>query len=367
MVLLSDIRYDGRARKEIKTLVKAGHQVELIVSDYSGTGIPDEDLKINIHYIPMRLWSRASINFFEQFLFNQKAASIIKAINPTHIHCHDLNTLSSGIWAKEKTKAKLTFDAHELYPESLGGVKGSVWNYIERIGVKRCDYIVIPEKNRIKYFKRKYSNIPEPFLLQNFPRKADILTENIDIFRKTLPIDKKQKIILHTGTMHPRRHIEELIDSMPLCNEEFVLILLGGLRKTYAQYKELLHKKIHNLGLSGRVFLLNSVPHVDIIRYMASADIGTAFYSNININNYYCASNKLYEFIALEKPILTNNYPGLLENVERFRLGVCLSEVTPKSLAKAYIDAHNPELVNLGAKKFFWEDEEYVLLQLYDE
>jgi glycosyltransferase involved in cell wall biosynthesis len=167
--------------------------------------------------------------------------------------------------------------------------------------------------------------------------------------------------------MHPRRHIEELIDSMSLCNKEFVLILLGGLRKTYAKYKELLHKKIDDLGLSGRVFLLNSVPHVDIIRYMASADIGTAFYSNININNYYCASNKLYEFIALEKPILTNNYPGLLENVERFRLGVGLSEVTPKSLAKAYIDAHNPELVNLGAKKFFWEDEEYVLLQLYDE
>jgi hypothetical protein len=33
MVLLSNIRYDGQARKEIKTLVKAGNQFELIVSD----------------------------------------------------------------------------------------------------------------------------------------------------------------------------------------------------------------------------------------------------------------------------------------------------------------------------------------------
>jgi glycosyltransferase involved in cell wall biosynthesis len=167
--------------------------------------------------------------------------------------------------------------------------------------------------------------------------------------------------------MHPRRHIEELIDSMSLCDEEFVLILLGGLRKTYVRYKELLHKKINNLGLSDRVFLLPSVPHVDIIRYMASADIGTAFYSNTNINNYYCASNKLYEFIDLEKPILTNNYPGLLENVEHFRLGICLSEVTPKSLAKAYTQVSNPEIVSLGAKNFFWEDEEHVLLRLYEE
>jgi glycosyltransferase involved in cell wall biosynthesis len=362
MVLIGDIRYDGRVRKEIRTLVGHGHRIELVVSDFGtncGTG---QDLGIKIYPIPMTLWSNPAMNFLAQIRFNQIAASIISQLAPSHIHCHDLNSLLAGTWAKHKTGAKLVFDAHELMPESLGGFKKTVWDRIEKRCVDDCDYIIMPEKNRIAYFKDKYPGIEHVLLLENFPSRTDIPDQSYDLFRQLYPIVKGQKIILYTGLIAARRHVEELVESMTLCSDQFVLVLLGT---TFRGYKEILRAKIKTLGVQDRVYLQAPVPHAEILRYMASCDIGTAFYRNTQVNNYYCASNKIYEYIALNKVVLTNDYPGLLETVGKNRQGLCLTEVTAKSLQEAYTRASDPTLVTPGRKKLLWEDQQHVLRQLY--
>jgi glycosyltransferase involved in cell wall biosynthesis len=364
MVLRGDIRYDGRVRKEIATLVRSGHQVNLVVSDFGRTESSGEDLGIKIHYVPAALWPSAARNFLEQLVFNRTAASIIKKLRPSHIHCHDLSSLLAGVWAKKKLGATLIFDAHELMPESMGGIRELVWGWIEKNCIPRCDRIVMPETNRIAYFKRKYLNIPSPLLLQNFPRKADIPKDKFNLLRDMCSIKSEQKIILYTGLIAPRRSVEELINSMTMCDEKFVLVIMG---EVFRGYDETLRLKIRKLRLEDRVFLHGPVPHAEILRYMASCDIGTAFYSRSNLNNYYCAPNKVFEYIALGKPLLTNNYPGLLQTVEKFRQGVCLSEITPKSLAEAYNTASDFNLVAAGAKKYFWEDEEHILTELYEK
>ena len=363
MVLLGDIRYDGRVRKEIGTLVSAGHDIELIVADFGREASGGEDLGVKVHYIPITLHAKPLKNFIEQIVFNRRAASVLQRIRPTYIHCHDLASLLAGRWAKKKLKARLVFDAHELKPESLDGIRARFWGYVEKSSIARCDYILMPEKNRITYFKKKYPQIPEPLLLENFPRRRDLPPQKTDLFRSMYPIEKDQCIILYTGSITPQRYMEELIESMTMCESRFVLIILG---KAYKGYEETLQKKIGNLGLANRAFLHPAVPHSQILHYMAACDIGLAFYRNDNINNYYCASNKLYEYIALEKSILTNNYPGLIEVVKKFKQGLCLDDVSPKSLAKAYPNAIDPSCVTPGVRKFFWEDEAPILSQLYE-
>lgn len=364
MVLRGDIRYDGRVRKEITTLVRAGHNVELIVSDFHRDGSGGEDLGAKIHFVPTTLGSSPARNFVEQVVFNRRAAKILHALRPSHIHCHDLSSLLAGVWAKKKINATLVFDAHELMPESFCGVRKKVWNIVEGWCIKDCDYIIMPEKNRIAYFKRKYTNIPEPLLVQNFPRKSEIPADKCDLFRDIYPVARDQKIVLYTGLIAALRHIEELIDSMNVCGEEFILIILG---EAFKGYDEILRGRINELGLTDRIFLHEAVPHAEILRYMASCDVGIALYRNTDVNNYYCASNKVYEYIALGKPVVTNNYPGLVETVERFGQGVCVAEVCPESLAEAYVHACDPCLVTPGTKTFYWEDEEDAIIQLYDK
>jgi glycosyltransferase involved in cell wall biosynthesis len=246
----------------------------------------------------------------------------------------------------------------------MNGVKKGMLNYIEKWCIRKCDYIIMPEKNRIAYFIKKHKNIPKILLLQNFPRKSELSIEKEDIFRKIYPISKEQKIVLYTGKIAPERYIEELIDSLSICSDDFALVILGRSSK---EYEAILREQIQQRYLTGRVFLHDPVPHAEIMRYMAACDIGTAFYRNTNLNSFYCASNKLYEYIALDKAVVTNNYPGLLETVEHFRQGVCLADVTPRSLAESYMRASNPVYVTPGVRKFFWEDEQDVLTQLYEK
>jgi glycosyltransferase involved in cell wall biosynthesis len=158
--------------------------------------------------------------------------------------------------------------------------------------------------------------------------------------------------------------VEELVEAMSLCGDEFVLVMVG---RSFKGYGEALRAKTESCGLKHRIFFHDAVPRVDILKFMASSDIGTAFYRNTNLNNYYCASNKVYEYIALGKPLVTNNYPGLLETVESFRQGVCIEQITSGSLAKAFTRACQPDAVTPGAKKFFWEDEQRVLNDLYTQ
>jgi glycosyltransferase involved in cell wall biosynthesis len=364
MTLIGDIRYDGRVRKEIRTLLMAGHEVELVVSDFRKSGAGGEDLGVRLHYIPMTFWPNPAMNFVEQLSFNLKAASIIERRGSTHVHCHDLSTLLAGVWSKRKIKAKLIFDAHELMPESMGGVKEKIWGYIERKSIKNCDSIIMPEKNRIAYFRKKYPLAPKIYLLENFPSMNEIPNGKKDLFREKYPIEKKQKIILYTGLIASRRHVEDLIHAMNLCGDKFVLIILGN---SFKGYDKFLLGLIDKFQLTGNVFILGPVPHTEILKYMSSCDIGIALYRNDNLNNYYCASNKLYEYIALGKPVITNNYPGLLDYIHTFRQGICLDEVTPESLAKAFVNAVDTASITPGIKKYYWESQQDVLMRLYED
>jgi glycosyltransferase involved in cell wall biosynthesis len=363
MLLIGDIRYDGRVRKEIRTLTAGGHRLDLVLSDFGNHSANGNDLGVTTHDVPMTLWSDPLRNFWEQLNFNRRAASIIEKLKPTHIHCHDLSTLLAGVSAKKKTRAKLIFDAHELMPESCGGIRKAIWDYIEKRCVASCDNIIMPEKNRIAYFKQKHVNILDPVLLENFPSKAEIPTKKINLFRNLYPIKRDQKIVLYSGGVGPGRHVEELIDSMAVCSDKFVLIILGLAFKGYAK---LLAANVKKLGLGDRVFFHDAVPYTDILRYMASCDVGTAFYRNTDVNNYYCASNKVYEYIALDKVLVTNDYPGLVEAVEKNRQGICVAEVTAYSLKEAYTRASD-SAVTPGRRKFFWEDQHSALIQLYQK
>jgi len=362
MTLIGDIQYDGRARKEIATLRGAGHSVELIVSDFSGRGTGGEGLGIAIHFIPMKLRRTAAGNFLEQLVFNLRAYRKILEIAPEFIHCHDLTTLLAGALAHTPAEAQLVFDAHELLPESMGGLKGRIWGCIEKRCVRRTDVVILPEINRLEYFRKKYPDLDEVRLLENFPRREDLPTGNSDYLREKFHISADSTIVLHTGAIAPSRHVEDIVDAISLCDDRIVAVILGRSFKGYANG---IREKIDDLELNDRVFLHDPVPHSEMMAVMASCDIGTALYRNDNANNYYCASNKLYECIALRKAVVTNDYPGLLKVVRDDRLGICLARVDAETLSDAFQRAADGTGLALGSKAYYWEDQADSLIDIF--
>lgn len=358
MLLIGNIDTDGRVQKEIASLKARGHSVTLIQWAYTGAKSDREQLGVDIIHYPHLLVKSATRNFLRQIRFNFFALGHLKRLCPNIVQCNDLHTLIAGFLFRHR--AQIIYDAHELFSETQKGLRKIIWGLLERIMVPACHAYIQPEKNRRTYFARKY-HLPESSiaLVENFPLgKYPFSGRNR--LRERLSIAEDKKIVLYTGVLGAGRNIENMIRSMSLLDSQFVLVLIGP---TFKGYDENLVDLVANLHLQSRVKFHPAIPNVEMLDYINSGDIGLVFYENINLNNYWCASNKLYDFIFCGKPVITNDYPGLKEVVEKNQLGVCLSDSTPELIANAVKDVEKMEPA--AHEPYVWERQEEEYLELF--
>lgn len=364
MLLIGNINTDGRVQKEIATLKAAGHRVVLIQWGHTGTKVDRERLGIDLVEYPHLLVKSAARNFLRQLQFNFWALARLRDIKPDIVQCNDLNTLIAG--ALYSRHARIVFDAHELFPESQDGARKAAWSLIERLTVPRCHAFIQPERHRRAYFAKKHGLKEDGIaLVENFPSGRYPFSGR-DRLRERFAIPRGTRILLYTGVLGPGREIESMIRAMALLDDRYALVLLGPAFKGYEKDLEAVTAQ---LGLGGRVHFHPPIPNAEMLDHIAAGDIGLVFYRNSSLNNYWCASNKLYEFIYCGKPVITNDHPGLLEVVAKNRLGACLSETTPEGIAAAVRALPEPgtgPAAGPGQQcPYLWERQEDAYLALF--
>ncbi len=364
MLLIGNINTDGRVQKEIATLKGAGHKVVLIQWGYTGAKADRERLGIEVIEYPHLLVKSAARNFLRQLQFNIWALARLRAIKPDFVQCNDLNTLIAG--ALYARRARIVFDAHELFPESQDGARKAAWSLIEKMIVRRCHAFIQPERHRRAYFAKKHGlKEGDIALIENFPSGRYAFSGR-DRLRERFGIPRRTRILLYTGVLGPGREIESMIRATALLDDRFALVLLGPAFKGYEKDLEAL---VGKLGLGGRVFFHPPIPNVEMLDHIAAGDIGLVFYRNSSLNNYWCASNKLYEFIYCGKPVITNDHPGLLEVVAGNRLGACLPDTGPEAIAAAVRALPEPDSGAAAGPDprcpYLWERQEDAYLALF--
>lgn len=359
-LLIGNIHTDGRVQKEIRSLRTRGYDVTLIQWPYSGVRGGHEHLGIEVIDYPPPLSNRPFVNFLRQMRFNFFALGKLAKLRPDFIQCNDLNTLPAGFLYRGK--AKIIYDAHELFPESQDGARKRIWGWLEKVMVRSCDAYIQPEKHRLAYFAEKHAIDPSRIsLVENFPSSRYDFTGR-DRLRERLPIPAGKTILLYTGFLGPGRDIEAMIDAVPLLDERFVLVLLGP---SFKGYDRELAARIAATNAGDRIFFHPSIPNIEMLDHINSGDIGLVFYRNTNLNNFWCASNKLYEFILCGKHVVTNDYPGLKAVVDGQARGACLPRVDAESIAAAALKISTLPKRTLGDSPFVWESQEATYLRLF--
>ena len=358
-ILWGNIKYDGRVQREIHTLRKNGYNVELILQNFGNDDLTKYDFKIR--YFDFTPKSHPIRNFFLPFQFCRAAAKFLGEIQPDIVHCNDLNTLYAGyLHKKSGANFKLVYDAHELYPEQFIDLTRRIWwNVVEKRLLRHADEIILPEKNRASYFKKKY-DINHVHLIENFPIQRQLPPDNY--LEGIEPASKGKIKLLYIGAMFENRGIRHMVNAMPLLPEDYCLLLVGPVSATMARtLKDLVFMN----GLADRIFILQPVENRNVINVINSADIGLVFYNNATLNDYYCASNKLYEFIVCSKYVVTNDHPGLKETVEGNGFGQCIDTLNSSAIAQAVskIGLNGKKFSN--TERFLWANQEQIFLDIY--
>lgn len=282
-------------------------------------------------------------------------------------HSNDLNTLPQGyICSKWRLKKKkLIYDSHEVQT-SRTGYDSKFYDLTEAFFIKRIDTMIVENHTRAKYNEELYGFYPN--VVYNYPFKPQEETIEKAPLHELLDIPKDEKILIYQGGIQAGRGLEKLVQAAPLFKEGVLLFIGDG------RIKPDLEKMVAEMKLGDKVKFLPKVPVEQLPSYTRNGYIGFQVLNNTNFNHYSASSNKLFEYIMSNVPVVACSFPEIKKVVEGENVGVCVDSHDYESIAKGvnYL-LENPvmreqmaENCNQAKLKYNWENEKENFLAIYE-
>lgn len=366
-IVLNPFTHDSRVLKESMSLAKAGYNVTVVALYEDGLQEREVVAGLAVHRIRLRTrkWSKNRfVQLFKYLEFLIKFCWQYRKIDIAH--CNDLTALPAGVALKLlfRWRLRVVYDAHEYETEVKGisRVERQLRKVVESILIRFAAAVISVSDSIANEYKRLYK-IPKPALVLNCPPYED--APKHDIFRETFGIPKDKTIFLYQGGFSPGRGIEIILDAFKEHQGNGVLVLMG--------YGPLAPLVIDAANQSDKIYYHDAVAPDVLLCYTASADYGILFYENSCLNHYYCSPNKIFEYLMAGLPVISANLFEMKRLVENNNIGVVAAENTGSGFAEAVELVQQrdyQELVNnvhSASKHYCWENQEKVLLELYQQ
>ena len=136
-----------------------------------------------------------------------------------------------------------------------------------------------------------------------------------------------ERAILVVGRLQPWKGVQYAIRALPLIDPALPVRLLIGAEGTY---RPELERLVAELGLEGRVTFLGTIPHRELPRYFALADVvvGASFASE-TFGMILC------EALGCARPVIASDWAGFREVVLHEQTGLVVPAQDPAALARA--------------------------------
>ncbi len=348
--------------KECVTLVKAGHEVHLLVShpptdELAGVYFHAIDRVTNYPRLE-RIWRRL-----------RSAYDLAVSLQADIYHFHDPELILVGILLK-RLGAKVIYDVHEDTPWEaislskenplIGWVKFGIWTVLEGIAQVSLDAFVCVTPQIAEKFPSGKTNI-----VRNFPLTAE-LEECASV---SLDYAARANNVVYAGGIAVIRAIREMVLAIALVPENLAakLVVLGEFSSPALQ------AEIEDYSGWQRVEFLGWRSRHDVVQHLAQAKVGLiilhperSFLDSLPI--------KLFEYMAAGLPIIASDFPLWRHLIEDIGCGILVNPLDPQEIAQAieYL-LENPDLAAVMGKKgqaavrtqYNWEIEAEKLLNLY--
>jgi len=185
--------------------------------------------------------------------------------------------------------------------------------------IRKADVVIAANEFRAQFMKKYYKLKREPLVFENI-RKLDC--ENIDenIQKKYSEIISKangKTKVLSTGGYDVERGTDRLVRAMKELDNFFLFVVGGGPEKDERILKSIVQEEhIRNV-----YFLSEKLLPEELAYFVKNCDIGVVNYHSKDLNNKFCASGKIYEFLFCGKPVITTENLPLIEMCQRYGIG----------------------------------------------
>lgn len=340
MVLESEFPPDIRVENEMKALAGAGHEVHIACSTRKNRPVFERLSEIFIHRVPISSFIYKSsvgclkfpfyFNFWRKFLFSLASAEKFDAV-----HIHDLPLSTIGIELKKASGILLIIDLHENWPALIKNAahtrtilgrllsSNSQWTDYEKKVLPVADKVItIVEEahDRIKG-------------LGIDPAKITVVSNTVNFETITLDEkerDKNQFNIFYGGAINRHRGLQVVFEAIRQLSERNVKIMLHIVGE--GSYRDELVYLSGKMKIDTMVKFYGHKPFSEMLGILAGADAAIIPHLR-NDNNDASSPNKLYQYMYLNKPVISSNCTSLERIINETDTGFIYRHDSPEELA----------------------------------
>jgi glycosyltransferase involved in cell wall biosynthesis len=304
--VVSDLSFDARVWKEVRSLTRAGYRVRLIGCAYE-LQHPRTSSVDGVDVLEVSLGSRAG-----RVSVVRRARTLVRLwfeivrTNARAYHAHNIHVGPAAWAASRARRAALVYDAHELYGEStsprrLSRASAHVAGLLERLLVRKSDYVITTNASRADHLQRRHGR-RSIVVLANVPERRDQI-EPVD---PGYPRDKP--VILYQGGIYARtRAFRQTIEALKMLDDVEFVILGFGRENDLA----LIRRWAAEEGVEERVHLLPPRPFDELVRTAAAATVGIVPILTIDSDTWTGDTNKLFEYLMAGLPVAASDIPEI--------------------------------------------------------
>ncbi|HTZ11242.1 MAG TPA: glycosyltransferase, partial [Candidatus Margulisiibacteriota bacterium] len=225
------------------------------------------------------------------------------------IYAFDMHGFASGMIASRCGRKRAVI-YHNLDLGDRYLLKGMSYlvKRLELFWARFADKIIFPDRHRAEIFKdsARLKNMPDivmnaPLTVTCLPRENNLLP-----LLDASGISRNARVLLIQGCISDLYYVSQVVRALVFLPQDAILVLLGWSNSDFISD---LYRLAASLYARERVVYIPPVPYSRLFSYTIGSYLGIAFYRAIDSNRRYNAgaSNKLFEYLSLGIPVLTND------------------------------------------------------------
>jgi hypothetical protein len=303
-ISLGLLGHDGRQR-ELLDILKAISDVDVIAPNL-GDDI-GSSFRSNLTVKDRN--ERTSLLFYFKFMWVALAQSYKKKYDFIFIDDYQASIVGVFLSLLHRKKIIITDSREFYYQRKMPGL-GKWLVKAERLLIKKSHIVIAANTYRADMMRILYG-IKTPLVFDNLREIVIGSSEKIE---------KKQDGIFRlvsTGGCSLERGTLELVKAVGNHKDINLLIIGKGNNNDYQNIvNEMEKRNITN------VSIIDRVPFKDLCNILMSYDGGIIEYHMNDLNNYFCASGKVFEYISIGMPVITTPNPPLAHFINENHCGV---------------------------------------------